>query len=126
MLTISNLFLLTVIKVDDDLEMRDVDVNLEIAEDETTKQYKDIEHPKTLIPEELEGTAAADIENLHKFNEYYLTLMTTGFGEDLNALRESKDFTAQSMPLIIKSLKEGINMFDADQRNLILSASSIN
>lgn len=103
------------------------DVNLEIEEDSSlTSQYKDVEHPKSLIPDQLVDTksAEAEAEKSQKFNEYYLTLMTTGFGEDLNALRESKDFTAQSMPLIIRSLKEGINMFDADQRNLILSSAS--
>lgn len=107
--------------------MNDVDIDLEIDADDDTSKYQDVEHPKSLIPSELDAsTDAAEAENLHKFNEYYLTLMTTGFGEDLNALRESKDFTAGSMPLIIKSLKEGINMFDEDQRNLILSGSGIN
>lgn len=106
--------------------MKDVDVNLDI-EDTSASQYRDVEHPKSLIPDQLDSNAAAEetaAENTAKFNEYYLQLMTTGFGEDLDALRESKDFTASSMPLLIRSLKEGINMFDADQRNLILSAAS--
>lgn len=110
--------------------MNDVDADIDLDIDEETgksQQYQDVEHPKSLIPAELDVTTVAEqkaAENSEKFSMYYLNLMTTGFGEDLNTLRESKDFTSQSMPLIIKALKEGINMFDADQRNLILSAAT--
>lgn len=102
------------------------DVDLEINDEDTGRP---VEHPKSLIPPELEiqnpDKEAADNEEekakQQKFNEYYLNLMTTGFGEDLNAVRSSKDFTPASMPIIIRALKEGINMFDKEQRDLILS-----
>lgn len=108
--------------------MKDVDVDLDIAES-TENQYQEVEHPKSLIPPELDANAHAEnkaAENSEKFNQYYLQLLTSGFGEDLHALRSSKDFTPQSMPLLIRALKEGINMFDADQRNLILTGASSN
>lgn len=100
------------------------DVNLEINDEDV---HRPVEHPKSLIPPELElqkeetAETEEDKAKQQKFNEYYLTLMTTGFGEDLNAVRSSKDFTPTSMPIIIRALKEGINMFDKEQRDLILS-----
>lgn len=65
-------------------------------------------------------------DNKAAFTEYYLGLMTGGnFGEDLNKIRESNDFNNQtSMPLLIAALKEGVNMFDKEQRDLILSANN--
>lgn len=104
------------------------DVDLEINDEDTGRP---VEHPKSLIPAELEiqkQDKETDNEEerakQQKFNEYYLNLMTTGFGEDLNAVRSSKDFTPASMPIIIRALKEGINMFDKEQRDLILSTGN--
>lgn len=95
---------------------------LEIQEQDEPSS-KSVVHPKKLIPKELEIDSNENEEaQKQKFNEYYLKLMTSGFGEDLNALRESKDFNADSMPIIIQSLKEGVNMFDKEQRDIILSS----
>lgn len=111
------------------------DIVLEIEDTTTTSagaQYPEQAHPKSAIPAELStlsgsATEEEDAEANAKFSEFYLTAMTKGFGEDLDQLRESKDFVAQSsMPLLIRALKEGINMFDQDQRQFILSGAAVN
>lgn len=84
-------------------------------------------HPKTLLGDEnAEDALDPGVRgNREAFTEHYLGLVTGrgSFGDDLDQLRASNDFGgAASMPLLIAALKEGVNMFDAEQRNLILSA----
>lgn len=85
-------------------------------------------NPKAKIEKATKGdsdTLDPDVkDNKEEFMEYYLGLMTGGsFGDDINKVRESNDFGdgKTSMPLLISALKIGYNMFDEDQRHLLLS-----
>jgi hypothetical protein len=49
-----------------------------------------------------------------------MKLVTTEFSEDLDRLRQSKDFHDKSLALLIRGLKEGADMFNQEERNIIL------
>lgn len=78
-------------------------------------------HPKQLLSGDELNPEVKD--NKAKFVQHYLALMTENFGDDLIKIRESNDFNDGNMPLLISALKEGVNMFDKEQRDLILSTS---
>lgn len=125
----------------DILDGADVKMELEISDDiapsrlwashkfsEEDDEDDENKHPKERLgDEETEEILNPDVkDNKEAFTEYYLGLMTGGsFGDDLNKARQSNDFNNKtSMPLLIAALKEGVNMFDKEQRDLILSAQN--
>ncbi|KAH0609300.1 uncharacterized protein H6S33_012786 [Morchella sextelata] len=55
-----------------------------------------------------------------KFEDYYMRLVTEEFGEDINNFRSAKDFGDKSLPLLIKALKQGINIFSADEKMTVV------
>lgn len=97
--------------------------------DSDDEEDTSVKHPKAKIEKATNGESDKvdpDVkDNNDAFTEYYLSLMTGGaFGDDLNKVRESNDFGdgKTSMPLLVAALKEGVNMFDKEQRELIWSA----
>ncbi|KAH8146037.1 uncharacterized protein LAJ45_09959 [Morchella importuna] len=55
-----------------------------------------------------------------KFEDYYMRLVTEEFGDDINNFRSAKDFGDKSLPLLIKALKQGINIFSADEKMTVV------
>jgi ribosome assembly protein 3 len=49
-----------------------------------------------------------------------MRLVTEEFGEDINNFRSAKDFGDKSLPLLIKALKQGINIFSADEKMTVV------
>jgi ribosome assembly protein 3 len=101
--------------VDDDAI--DVD-NIEL-EQEHQQEHVDVASRRPEIPEQLKMST-----NDGEFESYYVQLMTAEFGEDLDKLRQSNDFQPRSLPLLINALKEGKNMFDANQRKAVLEGQT--
>lgn len=98
-----------------------LEINAELADEDENDGSVDMSsasvHPKTLIPKELNlEKTKSDTE----FENYYTQLMTKEFGDDLNKLRQSKDFTDSSLFLLVRALKQGANIFDDTQRKQIL------
>ncbi|CCF59584.1 hypothetical protein KAFR_0H01740 [Kazachstania africana CBS 2517] len=59
-------------------------------------------------------------ETNKKLKNDYLGLLFESYGDDINAVRESSDFTNKSLVLLANVLKEGSNMFDTDTLKTIL------
>lgn len=72
--------------------------------------------PKELLPPELISRSLND----QQFEEFYMQQVTKQFGDDLDKLRQSKDFNEKSLVLLIDALQQGTNIFDRDQRAVIL------
>ena len=66
------------------------------------------------------------------FREYYMSIITEEFGDDLDTLRKVCQFLAMvniqdksfneklSLPILIRALEQGQNIFDPEERKLIL------
>lgn len=57
-----------------------------------------------------------------KFEEYYMRQLTTEFGDDLNAVRLSKDFGDNSLPMLVRALRQGVNIFNAEEKRTVTGA----
>lgn len=55
-----------------------------------------------------------------KFEEYYMRLITEEFGDDLNNVREAKDFGDNSLPMLIRALRQGVNIFDSGEKRAVV------
>jgi ribosome assembly protein 3 len=53
-----------------------------------------------------------------------MRLMTTEFGDDLNSVRMSKDFGDKSLPMLVRALKQGVNIFDADEKRMVVGGAA--
>lgn len=86
--------------------------------DESPDQMDNQPHdPKQSIPMELLNHSLDD----QQFEQFYLQQVTQEFGDDLDKLRQSKDFNDNSLVLLIDALKQGVNIFDEEQRAVILN-----
>lgn len=72
------------------------------------------------IPDQLRNLPVDAADN-EEFQQFYMKLVTTEFGDDLEALRKSKGFNNNSLPILVEALKQGVNVFDADVQKQILS-----
>jgi hypothetical protein len=77
-------------------------------------------NPKQLLPPQLINRTLNDQE----FEDFYLQQITQEFGDDLDKLRQSKDFNDNSLVMLIDALKQGVNIFDQEQRAVILNHNS--
>jgi len=79
---------------------------------------------------EKSGRIPSPLRELHdpqanaKFEEYYMRLITTEFGDDLNALRQAKDFGDKSLPMLVRALRQGVNIFDKEERRVVIGGGS--
>lgn len=55
-----------------------------------------------------------------KFEEYYMRLITEEFGDDLNNVREAKDFEDRSLPMLVRALRQGVNIFNPEEKRAAL------
>lgn len=96
----------------------DLDLNVDEVPDDESNNKKNTHpelHPLKLIPEELKDISKND----EKFQEYYLQLVTTQFSDDLDKLRQSKDFGEKSLGNLINALKEGSHIFSTEEKEII-------
>jgi ribosome assembly protein 3 len=49
-----------------------------------------------------------------------MNLITSEFGDDLNNLRMAKDFNDKSLAMLVHSLKQGVNIFDPEEKRIVL------
>lgn len=56
----------------------------------------------------------------NEFDQYFLKIVTEQFGNDLEALRRAPDFHEGSLELLVSGLKQGVNIFDQEQKRLLL------
>lgn len=53
-----------------------------------------------------------------------MTQLTREFGDDLNSVREAKDFTDRSLPMLVRALRMGIDIFDEAEKRAIIKEST--
>lgn len=94
----------------DDIEIDD--------EDSTTTTTTTTTTTKPVFPPQLQMSSNTTDD---EFNKFYMQLLTSEFAQDLDLLRASNDFGQPSLPLLIDALKQGVNIFDPDQRKLLLN-----
>lgn len=56
-----------------------------------------------------------------EFNQFYMNLVTEQFSNDLVKLRQANDFGPGSIDLLIAGLKQGANIFDDEQKRILLN-----
>lgn len=49
-----------------------------------------------------------------------MQLITGEFGEELNAIRQAKDFNDRSLPMLVRALKQGVNIFGEEEKRAVL------
>lgn len=49
-----------------------------------------------------------------------MRLITEEFGDDLNSVREAKDFGDKSLPMLVRALQQGVNIFDPAEKRAVL------
>lgn len=59
-------------------------------------------------------------DNSIDFSQFFLNMVTEQFGEDLELLRRSTDFKEDSLEILINGLKQGVNIFTPEQRELLM------
>jgi ribosome assembly protein 3 len=47
-------------------------------------------------------------------------LITAEFGDDLDSLRQSKDFSEKSLPMLVRALKQGVNIFEPEEMRVAI------
>lgn len=74
------------------------------------------------IPEPLLQRAHTDTQSAQRFEEYYMQLVTSEFGEELNQVRKAKDFNERSLPMLVRALRMGVNIFDAGEKKAVVGS----
>lgn len=47
--------------------------------------------------------------------------LTAQYGDDLDKVRQAQDFKASSVPMLIKAMKQGADVFSEKEREVILN-----
>jgi len=72
------------------------------------------------------GRIPPQLQDLHdsradeKFQEYYMTYITREHADDLETLRSAPDFTDRSLPLLIRALRSGVDIFNKEEKATIV------
>lgn len=61
-----------------------------------------------------------------EFESYYLKQVTYEFGNDIEKLRQAPDFKDSFVPVLIKALKQGADVFSESDKRLVLGLSDGN
>ncbi|KAG5359295.1 Ribosome assembly protein 3 [Yarrowia sp. C11] len=70
------------------------------------------------IPAELQ--ALPDDSANPEFQKFYMNLVTTEFGKDMDELRTGPTFNGATLGLLVDALKQGVNVFDEKvQREIV-------
>lgn len=51
-----------------------------------------------------------------------MQLVTSEFGEELNQVRKAKDFNERSLPMLVRALRMGVNIFDAGEKKAVVGS----
>lgn len=100
---------------DEDNEENDNEVN-DVPEDgdvemmEFEKGENAVSAETMDIPAELQALPA-DSAN-PEFQKFYMNLVTTEFGKDMDELRTGDSFNGNTLGLLVDALKQGVNVFD--------------
>lgn len=57
------------------------------------------------------------------FASIYLRKVTAELADDLDKVREAKDFNSNSIPMLIHALKQGESMYSVEEKRRVLSAA---
>ncbi len=57
------------------------------------------------------------------FAAFYLKKVTAELGEDLDKIRQAKDFNDSSLPLLIHALQQGAALFSEEEQAIILGTA---
>lgn len=60
--------------------------------------------------------------NSPAFESYYLQRATQELAEDLDKVRNTNDFKAESIHFLVHALKQGISQFSADDQKRVVAA----
>lgn len=127
---------------DEDVEMKDVvtvsksvekdmapkttfDSNSDSSSDTSSVGDEDEVVTKKILTEK-SGTIPSQLRDLQdpqaaaRFEEYYMHLITAEFGDDLDSLRQSKDFSEKSLPMLVRALKQGVNIFEPEEMRVAI------
>jgi ribosome assembly protein 3 len=72
------------------------------------------------------GRIPSPLRDLHdsraaaKFEEYYMKQLTSEFGDDLDKVRGTKDFSDRSLPMLVRALRMGVNIFDEAEKRVVI------
>ncbi|GAO50077.1 hypothetical protein SAICODRAFT_212399 [Saitoella complicata NRRL Y-17804] len=100
-----------------DEEMKDVGAE-EQAQPVRRKQVADDE--RLNLPAPIATLDDRDPALAERFKDYYMNLVTEEFGDDLNKIREESTFNERSLPMLIRSLQSGTNIFSGEEKELFL------
>jgi len=54
------------------------------------------------------------------FSSFYMRRVTTELADDLDKVRNAKDFDESSLPILIHALQQGQELFSPDERAVIV------
>lgn len=86
-------------------------------------ELSDVEEPHAVPEAQVEEVPRERLHKApqntdHEFSQLFLGMITEQFGEELAALRESKDFGPASITQLVAGLKQGADVFTPDQQRL--------
>ncbi|BFZ59331.1 hypothetical protein YB2330_000339 [Saitoella coloradoensis] len=102
---------------DQDEDMKDVGAE-EKAQPVRRKHVADDE--RLDLPEPIATLDDRDPALAERFKDYYMNLVTEEFGDELNKIREESTFNERSLPMLIRSLQSGTNIFSGEEKELFL------
>ncbi|KAG5355971.1 Ribosome assembly protein 3 [Yarrowia sp. B02] len=95
----------------DEAEEDEDDTKAEVEEDVEMMEFeKEDVAGATDIPAELRALPE-DSAN-PEFQKFYMNLVTTEFGKDMDDLRTGDSFNGNTLGLLVDALKQGVNVFD--------------
>lgn len=51
-----------------------------------------------------------------------MQLATTEFGEELDQVRKAKDFNDRSLPMLVRALRMGVNVFKEQEKRAVVQS----
>jgi ribosome assembly protein 3 len=58
------------------------------------------------------------------FASIYLRKVTAELGDDLDKVREAKDFKSSSLPMLVHALKQGGSMYSVEEKRRVIGTAS--
>lgn len=105
---------------ENDNEVNDVPEDGDVEMMEFEKGENAVSAETMDIPAELQALPA-DSAN-PEFQKFYMNLVTTEFGKDMDELRTGDSFNGNTLGLLVDALKQGVNVFDEKvQREVVQS-----
>ena len=83
-----------------------------------------MQNPKPSLKTEMEIDSASTEDTSQTFEQWYLRQVTKEFADDLDKIRQSKDFSESSLPMLIFALKQGAELLSEEERARIMGRPS--